>query len=170
MMRTIIRTIDSLTERTAKLFRWLCAILVLLVTLEVTMRYVFNSPTMWNYETSMFIGGTFYAIGLSFAHLRRSHVRIDLLYGRLSPKKRAIIDILGWAFLFMPLIGLTAYVSVDHAIHSWVIGERSVQTYWDPPLAPFRTAVAFGICLFALQGVAQFLRDLLVLKGDSYDD
>ena len=170
-MEAILKAIDTFTDSTAKVGRWMCLILVGLVTLEVVMRYVFNAPTMWNYESSMFIGGTFYAIGLSYAQFRRSHIRIDLLYVRLSPRGKALIDVVGGACLFMPLVYLLSYVSMKYAIHAWVINERSVQTYWDPPLAPFRTAIAFAICLFALQGTVQFIRDLfLLVKGQHTDD
>lgn len=162
-MRTIVRVIDSISERTGKTTRWLCAVLVVVMTYEVIMRFVFNSPTMWAYETSLMLGCAIYAFGWSYAHRHGAHVRVDVLYTRLGLRGRAIIDVVCALLLFCPLIILLMGTSIAEARDAWVVSERMVLTYWYPPAAPLRTVVAIGFCLFALQGVAQIIRDLYLL-------
>ena len=71
---------------------------------------------------------------------------------------------------FIPLMIVLIDTSIAYAWHAWVISEKSTLTYWYPPIAPFRTVVAVGLCVFALQGVAQLVRDLkLLIKNKSHD-
>ena len=169
-MRTILRVIDSTSEWVGKVARWFWVAVVLVMTCEVIMRYVFNSPTMWAYETSMMIGAVAYALAFCYTHKHRAHVRVDVLYMRLSPRGRAIIDVIGALLLFFPLIILLADMSIDFAWRAWVINEKSVETYWYPPIAPVRTVLAIGLSLFLLQGGAQFFRDsYLLIRNKPYD-
>jgi TRAP-type mannitol/chloroaromatic compound transport system permease small subunit len=169
-VKKIIRTIDTISDRTGKTACWLAAILVGFISLEVIMRYLFNAPTMWNYETSMMMGGALFAMGWAYALRHHSHVRIDVIYSHLSPRVRAGIDTFGYILLFLPLMSMFIGSSIAWMVTAWEVGEKSVETYWYPPMAPFRTWVAVGFILFFLQGTAQFVRDIhLFVKGKAYD-
>ena len=169
-MRAILRVVDSISEWTGKAVRWLCVALVLVMTYEVTMRYVFDAPTMWAYETSVMIGGSIFVLGLAYVHRHRGHIRVDVFYEHLSPKGKAIIDVIFASLFLFPLLIILIDASVSYMWRAWLIGEKSVETYWYPPAAPFRTAVAIGFCLFLLQCLAQFVRDLyLLVRNKPYD-
>jgi TRAP-type mannitol/chloroaromatic compound transport system permease small subunit len=169
-MRIIINTIDSITEWTGKTIRWLCACLVILITYEVVMRYVFDAPPMWGFETSIMIGITIFVIGWSYALRHHSHVRIDILYIHLSPRGRAIVDVVGALVVFFPLMILFTYTSIDWAREAWATREVMDLTAWYPPTGPVKTVVAIGSGLFLLQGIAEFIRNLhLLLRNRSYD-
>lgn len=169
-MRAILRVIDSVSDWTGRSARWLTAVLVLVISYDVAMRYLFDAPTMWAYETAIMLGATVYAFAWSYVHRHRSHVRVDVLYLRLPPRGRAVIDVMGNLFLFFPLIFVLINISIIWAWRAWVINEKSVETYWYPPVAPVRTLVALGLVLFALQGLAQFIRDFyLLVRNKPYD-
>jgi len=170
-MRKALRVIDSISDWTGKLARWFCAGLVLVLTYEVMMRYAFNAPNVWAYETSVMIAGSMYVLFWSYDHRHHAHVRIDVFYTRLSPRGKAVIDVVGTLLFFFPLIILFSYTSATFTWRAWSIGERLNLTHcWFPPVAPLRTAVAIGILLFLLQGVAQFIRDLyLLIRNKAYD-
>lgn len=159
-MHKILKVIDLISDQTGKTVSWLSVALVALITLEVTMRYVFNAPTMWNYETSLMTGGAMIALAWAYVHRHNSHVRVDVLYSRCSPRGKSLIDIVGTLLLFFPLIFLFANTSISQAVEAWRTGETSIETYWYPPLAPFRTIVALGFTLLAFQGIATFVHDL----------
>ena len=103
-MRTILKIIDYTNDGAGKAASWLAAILVALISLEVIMRYLFNSPTMWNCETSMMVGGTIFVIGWAYAHRYRTHIRVDIIYTHLPPRGKIIIDVIGFLLLFTPLM------------------------------------------------------------------
>ncbi len=162
-MRIIVRAIDSISEWTGKTIRWACVALVLVLVYEVTARYVFNAPTIWAHETSCMLGGTIVALGWAYTHRHHGHVRVDVLYMHLSPRGKAIVDVLCASFLLFPLLAILIYMAADFMWVAWLRGEVLIESYWYPPSGPIRTVTLLGLCLFAFQGVAQFIRDLYLL-------
>jgi len=169
-MKTLLRWVDRLAYWTGASARWLCITAMLVGVFEVTMRYVFDSPTTWTFELIMMLGGASYAIGWGYAHYHDSHVRMDVFYSRLSSRGKAISDLVFSAIFFFPLMFFMARESVIWAMRSWRINEVMVQTYWYPPAGPYRTVLAIGLCLFLVHGAARFARDLyLVVRRQPID-
>ena len=153
-----------------RFFRWGLVVLVDIVSYEVIARFVFDAPTKWSYETDMMLSGTVYAFAWAYAVRYKAHVRIDLFYARMSPRGKAVIDIIGALIAFFPLIIMFTYISAFRAWDAFVIGEFSQKSYWYPPLWPFRTAIALGFLLLLVQGFAQFYRDFYTLvRNKPYD-
>jgi len=149
---------------------WLAVALIAVMTYEVTMRFAFNAPTMWGYETAMMLGGVLAILAWSYVHRHDAHLRVDVLYRLLPHKGRAIIDVIGALLCFFPLVILLSHASIVWAWESWATKEKMVETYWYPPAGPFRTLVAIGVILFLLQGTIQFIRDsYFLIRGKSFD-
>jgi len=159
-MRTIVRVIDSISEGTGNAVRWAGVALVLVLVYEVMMRYAFTAPTIWAHQTSCMLGSTFAAVGWAYVHRHNGHVRIDIFYARLSARGKAIVDVLCAFFLFFPLLLVLIYTATEFMWTAWVESEVLIESYWYPPSGPIRTITVLALCLFLLQGVAQFIRDL----------
>jgi len=169
-MKAVLRTIDSLSQWSGKSARWLALALVLVMANETIMRYVFNKPTVWGFETAVMLGASLYVLGASYAHWRHSHIRIDVFYSRLSLRKRAVVDVLGTLFLCFPLMVVLISASISNAWAAWVGNETLKLTFWYPPAGPLRTVVAVGFVLLTLQVIAQFFRDVyLLIRNTPYD-
>lgn len=162
-MRTIVRVIDNISEYTGMIVRWACLALVLVLCYEVTARYVFSAPTIWANETSSMLGGTIAVMGWSYTHRHGGHVRVDVFYSHLSPRRKAILDITLTLLFFFPLLFALAYVAWDKMWFAWEMGEVMARGNWYPTVGPIRTIMVLGLLLFAFQGVAQFIRDLYLL-------
>jgi TRAP-type mannitol/chloroaromatic compound transport system permease small subunit len=162
-MRKLLVIIDKTSKYAGALSAVLCFTLVLVVVYDVVMRYVFDAPTMWAFETAYMIGGTIYVLGFAYTHYLKAHVRVDVFYARLSPRSRALVDVAGGLFLFFPLLLVFMIASFSFMWRAWSIKEVSIVTNWYAPIAPFRTVVVIGFCLFALQGLAQLVRDICML-------
>jgi len=132
------------------------------------MRYIFNSPTIWVMQTSMMVGGTILVMGWGYVHQQQEHVRVDVIYARISKRWQSLINTLGAVVFFFPFVGFLLYRAVIQAQFSLKMDERMSQTAWYPPVFPMRVVVAIGLTLFLLQGIAQFVRDVQsLLQGDS---
>ncbi len=164
-MRRILKAIDFASESVGSWARWLTLGLVLVGSLDTFMRYVVNNPTVWAYETSSMIGGSIYALGWAYAHLHKSHIRVDIFFSRLSERGQAIADSIFALILFFPLMSVLVYKASFWAIRAWVRGEVMMESYWYPPAGPFRTVLAVGIILLLLQGIAKFIRDIHLATG-----
>jgi len=169
-MRRILRLIDSTNEWVGRQMKWLVFALIIIICSEVISRYVFNHPTIQLPVIVTMTGAALYALSCGYIALHHGHVRIDIFYGRLSQRRKAILDVILTLLFFFPVIGLLTYAAGEWMWFAWSSGERSMMTYWYPLLGPVRTAVFAGLVLFILQGVAQFVRDLhLLVRNKPYD-
>ena len=169
-MRKIITTIDNISEWTGRSIRWLVIFLLLVICAEVFMRYVLNMPTVQGPVIATMCGAAFYALSWSYVQLHRRHIRVDVFYSRFSTRGKAITDVVCAVLFLLPLIGLLTYASWNWVWYAWATDEKSLQTYWYPITGPVRTAVFLGLCLFSLQCLAQFFRDLhLLVRNKAYD-
>ena len=169
-MRRVLKTIDSTNERLGLGLRYVAVFLMLVVCAEVVMRYVFNSPTSQLPVIQTWTGTALYSLAFGYVMLHKAHVRVDVVYGRFSDRGKAIVDIIFWFVFFLPSVGFITYSGFNWMVHAWASHERSMITYWYPPMAPIRTIVFIGMVLFMLQGLATLFRDIyLASKGKSYD-
>ncbi len=169
-MRKILKFIDYLSDLSGRSVRWLAMLLVLLMTMEVTMRYGFNHPTMWAYESSLQIGCAMYALAFCYAQRHDAHVRVDVFYSHLSPRGKAMVDVICGIAMFLPVIVFLVSASWAWTLKSWKIQEKMVETYWYPPYYPLRTVVALGWTMLGLQGLAGIIRSFYtVIRNKPYD-
>lgn len=156
----------STSEWTAKIVRWIIILLILSISYDVFMRYLFNAPTIWSYALSYMLGATFSALGLAYVHSVSGNVRVDVIYNRFSPKVKQLIDLLFTIVFFFPLYGLLAYYFGVNTWKAFVIKEYDINSIWYPVVWPYMTAITLGFALLFAQGVATFLRDLKTfMKG-----
>jgi TRAP-type mannitol/chloroaromatic compound transport system permease small subunit len=157
--------IDGISEVTASVIIYLVVLLTAVLGYEILARYAFNSPTKWAFDVSYMIGGTFFLFGEAYALKYQRHVRIDIFYSRFSSRTRASIDVVFYLLFFFPLwIGMLIYL-YPYVLFSWTVQERSMQSYWQPLIYPFKTLMPIGIFLLVLQGAADFLRRLMIALG-----
>jgi TRAP-type mannitol/chloroaromatic compound transport system permease small subunit len=169
-MKKTLHTIDRISEWTALTGRWFIVALMVLVTLEVVLRYAFTRPTLWGYELHVMLAAASYILAFAYTHQQRAHVRVDMIYAHLPPRGRALIDFLGTLLLFFPFIFMLCIVAWSWQYDAWVTGEKMPITGWYPPAAPLRTVIFYGLSLFAFQAIAHFIRDTyLLIRGKPYD-
>jgi len=170
ILRKILKGIDYISEHAGSWAKWFAWLLVLVGAYDTIMRHFFNAPTLWAYDTLCMAGGALYVLGWSYDYLHDSHIRVDLLYRSLSPRKKALLDVICTLFLFFPLMGALMITSISWAVRAWRINETMISTFWYPPASPYRTVFALGIVFLTLQGIAKFIRDLyFVIRGEPLD-
>ena len=77
-------------------------LLVSMVTYNVIARYAFNASSLGMEELSWHLYAAIFLLGIPFALRSGSHVRVDLLYEKWSPKTRAQIDLVGCVVFLLP--------------------------------------------------------------------
>jgi C4-dicarboxylate transporter DctQ subunit len=82
-----------IVEKAGFLFAAGIVLAALILLMEVFLRYVFNSPTIWAHETTVFLCGVAFIFGGLYCTCRDSHIRVVLLYDHFSPRVRRIADI-----------------------------------------------------------------------------
>ncbi len=146
---------------------WALAIfgVTLAVLYEVVSRSVFGQGTLWSNETTVYLSAVAYLIGGGYALAHRRHVRIDLIYERLPPRARAILDLFTFVF-FLLYAGALIWVGTTMGWTSFLQGEGT-GTPWNPPIWPVKLAIPVAAVLLLLQGIANLLRDTGVARPES---
>jgi TRAP-type mannitol/chloroaromatic compound transport system permease small subunit len=167
LLRTLLKTIDWMSEQSGQLGKWFALVLVFAGSYEAIARHFFNAPTIWSYDTMCMAGGAIYLLGASYNFKHDAHTRVDLFYMQGSRKTKAIIDVVCSLLLFFPLMIIMFKLAVDWAVKAWKIEEVMFTSFWYPPAAPYRTLFAVGLLLLILQGLARLIRDLhFLIKGE----
>jgi TRAP-type mannitol/chloroaromatic compound transport system permease small subunit len=163
-MKKLLSTIDTVSIFAGKAVSWLSVVIIAAVIYEIVMRYVFNLPTLWASEIMVFGCGLIYVLGAAWALQEHRHVKIDLIYSRLSKRQRAVIDSITFSF-FSLYLGVLLWAAAKYANRSIGLLETSGSA-WDPPVYPIKAALVVGIVLLLMQGTAKFIRDLhMAVKG-----
>ncbi len=163
-MRKLVQFIETLSIWSGKAASWLILVVVCFIIYEILMRYVFHLPTLWVSESMVFGSGLTYVLGAAWALQDNRHVKIDLVYGRLTPRQRAVVDSFTFVFFALYLV-VFLWACMEYAMRSVSVRETSGSA-WDPPVYPIKIALAVGVCLLLMQGVAKLIRDIyFAVKG-----
>ena len=154
-MEPIVKLIERITGSVGFITSLIIIPLILATCYEVFSRYVFGAPTVWAFELGYIITGTHFLLGASIGLMKGAHIRIDLIYSRFSDRTKAAVDLFFYLALFLPFLLLLSESLFDYTLRSYLGGERSGASAWNPPIWPFRTLLTLGFVLLTLQVVAE---------------
>ncbi len=159
-----IRATNSINQWVGKITSYLVLVMTAIIIYEIFARYLFNRPTVWVHETSSFIFGVSIMLGGGYTFIYRTHVNVDILYNRFSPRGKAILDLIT-SVLFFSFALVLVWMGGAFAWNSLKALETS-STTWGPPIYPIKLTIPIGGALLLLQGLSKFIRDLsIAIKG-----
>jgi TRAP-type mannitol/chloroaromatic compound transport system permease small subunit len=171
-MRLFLRAasaIDALNRRLAMAAAWLILVMVLVGAYNAVARYVerdlgvqLSSNALL--EAQWYLFGLVFLFGAPHTLARGGHVRVDVLYGSHGPRGRAWIDLVGTLLLLLPFCALAIWSSWDFVGDS-VAGREGSADPGGLPRWILKPAVPVGFALLALQGLAEAVRRIAVLRG-----
>ena len=152
--------IDKIIEKVKNLCSWLSFLLVILITVDVFLRYVFNFSSASLYELEWHFFAAIFLLGSSVTLQNDEHVRVDVFYNRLSKKNKEVINLIGNIFFLVPFSLVIFYTSIPFVTDSFVILESSP----DPGGLPFRfiikSIIPFSFFLLATIGVINITKNV----------
>jgi TRAP-type mannitol/chloroaromatic compound transport system permease small subunit len=161
----IAKGIDTLNEWVGRGVAWVTLGLVLVIFVDVVMRYAFRTSFVFTQELEWHLFAFIFLIGAGYTLLHDGHVRVDILYQRFGTKGRAWINLIGVLLFLFPGCLMIIITSFKFVYNSWAIMEGSP----DPGGIPFRFIVKgtipVGFCLLLLQGTSLGIHSLLQILG-----
>ena len=159
--------LDRLSRITGTVTAWLTLAMVIVTTVIVILRYVFDAGFIWLQESVTWMHAAVFMLGASYTLLHEEHVRVDIFYRSMSEVRRAWVDLLGVLVFLLPLCAYLAYVSWDFAAASWSIRESSREPGGLPyPLISIiKSVVILMPVAVGLQGISLLLRSLARIRG-----
>ena len=119
-------------------------------------------------ELQWYLFSMVFLLGAPYALKVGAHVRVDVLYERLGPKKQAWVNLIGTLFLLMPFAALGVWACWDYAADSIAAREGSN----DPNgLArwPIKAMVPAAFSILLLQALAELIEQVAFLSGKGPD-
>ncbi len=150
--------IDAITRVAGKVIAWLIIPMVLSLVWEVVARYFFDAPTIWAYDMTFMLYGTFFMVGSAWTLQRGGHIRTDAYYMKWSKRTQARVDLACYLVLFFPAIAVFGWLGWEYFWKSFQQNERIVTSPWLPIVWPFKFTMPLAAALLLLQGVAECIR------------
>src|SRR5882724_13548282 len=125
MLRELARKIDAFQEWFGRGVSWIMLLMVLVVFFDVVMRYAFNKSSVFTQELEWHLFGVVYLLGAGYTMLYDEHVRVDIVYSRWSPRKKAWSDFIFAFLFFFPSVLLVMYTATPFIRNSFLVGEGS---------------------------------------------
>jgi TRAP-type mannitol/chloroaromatic compound transport system permease small subunit len=161
----IAARIDRVTTAVGRTVMWCVLAMVVIQVAVVLMRHVLGLGSIWLSEAVVYAHATLLMGAAAWTLQRGGHVRVDIFYAGASPRRRAIVDLVGALGLLLPFCAVLAWFAAPYVGRSWAILERSREASGLPLVFVLKTLILVFAALLGLQGVAQAVRAWVALKG-----
>jgi len=154
----ILQVIDSIGDHVGMVARWITVVIIAISLFATGARYLFDRPPIWGYELQTMLWAVLVLFSGYYAVRFDAHVRFDVIYRRLSPRRRATLNCITFLFFFIFFIAIMLE-AVPYAWDSFLRKERLV-SLWGPPIWPVKILVPIAGVFFLVQGIANYVRYL----------
>lgn len=138
-------------------------LMMLLTCYVVVARYVFSVGAVAVQETVIYLHSIVVMLGISYTLRQSGHVRVDIIFQKLSLRGQAAVNSFGTLIFLMPLSMFIFWTSLDYVSLAWSLKETSAEPGGLPFVFILKTLIPLMALTLFLQGVAELLRNLIVL-------
>ncbi|RTZ91986.1 MAG: hypothetical protein DSY91_04325 [Deltaproteobacteria bacterium] len=131
-------------------------VLMVITTVGVIARYVFNHPLIWTWLSNRIIFGVFILFAGVLAMSENKHIRIEIFYDHFPPWMKVISKIIT-LISFMIFTGVLVWQTIWMGLNSLRMHERSSGAF-RIPIYPFKLLIPIVSILFLVVGIIIFLR------------
>lgn len=162
--------IDRLNAGVGRAARWLVLGMLLIQLASVVLRYAFGSSYIFLSEAVLYLHAGLFMLGAGYTLFCDAHVRVDIVYSRLSSRGRALIDLLGTVVFLWPTTIAVGVFTFNFVANSWAVLEGPLSVGGIPAVFALKTLIPVFAGLIFLQGIAWAIRCALELTGHAHQD
>ncbi|WP_424933381.1 TRAP transporter small permease subunit [Amaricoccus macauensis] len=160
---TYVRTMDKISEYVGLAAMYLIFLMIGVLLLDAITRNVIDIPLHWCIEAAQFTLAAYYFLGGAATIKNGSHVRMDLLYDRLSARGKAWIDAIT-IFCLIFYLCILLFGSISSLGYAIETGERRF-SMWNPSMIPIKALMVGCILLMLLQTIAEAFKHIAQVRG-----
>ena len=164
-LRGLSRVVDAVNDRVGRSVRLLTLLLVLVTTADIVMRYLFRTSFVFVQEAEWHIFAVLFLLAAGYAHLKKDHVRVDIIYARQSDRTKAVTNLIGGLLFLFPTCFLLINSSIPFVVASVGVLEGSPDPGGLPGRFVLKAVIPVGFLLLALQGVSELIKDFDALRS-----
>lgn len=143
----------------------LWTILVLVIVVQVVLRYGFGLGSIMLEETQWHLYAVGFLLGLSFTEVQERNVRIDVVAERFSYRTRLWIELFGIVFFLLAFSLVVIWFAVPFVVASWQLNEVSAAPGGLPYRWALKSFLITAFVLLALAGAGRLTRVWVALFG-----
>jgi TRAP-type mannitol/chloroaromatic compound transport system permease small subunit len=156
--------IDRFTDLVGGAFAWTTFLLVLVMSANVLLRYLFSLGSVWAQELEWHLLAPICLIGMAYALRHGEHVRVDIFFAKYPARLKAWIEFVGSA-AFVLVSALIIYLSWFYVMQSWRVDEGSANPGGIPMRYLLKAFIPLGFAMFLLQSLADTIRAFAKLRA-----
>jgi len=166
-MESLSAKLRAFSEWTGKLTAWLMLPMVIGTFVVVVLRYAFDLGWIWMQESITWMHAAAFMLAAAYTLNRDEHVRVDVFYRDMPPRRRAWVDLSGTVLFLIPVAVFLLVTSWEYVTVSWQIKEASREAGGLPfPMVPLlKSLIPLTAITLIMQGIANGLDSVLVLLG-----
>lgn len=165
MLRELARKIDAVQEPFGRAVSWLTTLMVAVVFADVIMRYTMNRTYVFTQELEWYLFGMVYLLAAGYTMLHDEHVRVDIVYSKLSPKRKAWLDFILLLVFFFPSCLMVVYTSWPFVRNAWSVWESSPDPGGIPARWALKSVIIIGFVILMIQGLSELIKRYYVARG-----
>ena len=132
-------------------------ILVLMVMVNVVLRYGFGTGSIKMQDLAAYAFAVLLILAVPLCHARGGHVRVEVLSERLPPRYLRSADAIAWTLFLAPIFALIVWAGWGDILFSWQIAEGSTTPGGLGGMYLVKTALPVAAVLMIIQGLAQVI-------------
>jgi TRAP-type mannitol/chloroaromatic compound transport system permease small subunit len=161
----LVSIINQINEGIGKAVSWLTTLLVFVVFGDVTFRYLFKSSSATLVELEWHLFALIFMLAAGYTLKADRHVRVDVFYANFSRRRKAWVNALGTLFFLLPFCYIVLEATLPYVKISYVLNEGSPDPGGLPARYLIKGSIFVGFALLALQGIAVFSQNILIILG-----
>ena len=155
-IRIFFSGIDAIAEKAGKITCYLVFVIMVITTVDVIARYVFNQPLLWGWLLNRQLFGVFILFAGVFTLFKGEHIRIEILYDHFPRRLKSVARWIG-LLAFIAFMGVLVWQSAWMGWNSFMMKEKAAGAF-RIPWYPFKLLIPTVAFLFLLEGIAAFRR------------
>lgn len=162
-IKSYVRIVEAVNYRVGRITMYMLFAIMGVMVWSTASKFT-SLPANWTLETAQFLLVAYYLLGAPYSLQLDSNVRMDLVYGRMTTRGKALLDIVT-VFALLFYLAVMLYGAVESTAYAFEVGERS-PTAWRPYLWPIKLVCCIAFVLLILQAIAHFFKDVAILRGE----
>ena len=165
-LRRLAGGIDALVDAAGRLVAWVMLALVLLMSANVLLRYLFSIGSVAAQELEWHLMSPIVLVGMAYALLHDGHLRVALIYAKLPTRARLAVNLIA-SLIGVVFSGLVIWLGWKYVLQSYAIDEGSPDPGGLPHRFILKAFIPLGFALLLLYSIAEAIHAWLALvAGD----
>tara|TARA_R110002020_G_scaffold54260_2_gene151476 strand:- start:2053 stop:2613 length:561 start_codon:yes stop_codon:yes gene_type:complete len=160
-----IGALDRASEWFGRTLAWLIIMMMLIQFTIVLLRYAFSVNSIFMQELVMYMHASVFMLAAAYTFRHDGHVRVDIFYRGMTPRRQALINVVGIVTLLIPVMIFIIASSLGYVFNSWRILETSSDYGGIPAVYALKTLIPLFAVLMIVQGVIEIVRNGYVMAG-----